>query len=102
QDEVGAIVHLLGDDAPSGAVNLTTPNPGTNADFTKALGKALGRPTVLPVPKVGLKLLLGGEMADELLLGGQRALPTRLLDSGYTFTHPDLADALKVALADVG
>ncbi|HZQ78557.1 MAG TPA: TIGR01777 family oxidoreductase [Acidimicrobiia bacterium] len=101
-DEVGAIVHLLGDDAPAGAVNLTAPNPATNADFTKALGQALGRPAVLPVPKVGLRLLLGGEMAEELLLGGQRVLPTRLLDSGYTFTHPDLADALKAALAEAG
>jgi uncharacterized protein (TIGR01777 family) len=98
-DEVGAIIHLLGDDAPAGAVNLTAPNPATNADFTKALGHALGRPTVLPVPKVGLKLALGGEMAQELLLGGQRVLPTRLLDSGYTFTRPELADALKTALA---
>ena len=102
EDEVGAIVHLLGDGAPSGAVNLTAPNPATNADFTKALGEALGRPTVLPVPKIGLKLLLGGEMAEELLLGGQRALPTRLLDSGYTFAHPDLPDALRVALAESG
>ena len=98
-DEVGAIVHLLGDGAPPGAVNLTAPNPATNADFTKALGTALGRPTVLPVPRIGLKLLLGGEMAEELLLGGQRALPTKLLDSGYVFAHPDLGDALKVALA---
>jgi uncharacterized protein (TIGR01777 family) len=99
-DEAGAIVHLLGDDAPVGPVNLTAPNPATNADFTKALGQALGRPTVLPVPKVGLKAILGGEMAEELLLGGQRVLPTRLLDSGYTFVHPELADALRVALAE--
>jgi NAD dependent epimerase/dehydratase family enzyme len=98
-DEVGAIVHLLGDDAPAGPVNLTAPNPAANADFTKALGHALGRPTVIPVPKIGLKLMLGGEMAQELLLGGQRALPTRLLDSGYTFAHPELADALRTALA---
>src|SRR5438876_417123 len=48
EDEVGAIVHLLGDVAPAGAVNLTAPNPASNADFTKALGQALGRPTVLP------------------------------------------------------
>jgi len=101
-DEVGAIVHLLGDGAPAGAVNLTAPNPATNTDFTKALGAALGRPTVLPVPRIGLKLLLGGAMAEELLLAGQRALPTRLLDSGYTFTHPDLADALEVALSETG
>jgi uncharacterized protein (TIGR01777 family) len=99
EDEVGGIVHLLGDDAPAGPVNLTAPNPATNADFTKALGQAVGRPTIVPVPKFGLKLLLGGEMAEEMLLGGQRVLPTRLLDSGYTFTHPELADALKAALA---
>jgi uncharacterized protein (TIGR01777 family) len=98
-DEVGAIVHLLGDDAPAGPVNLTAPNPAANTDFTTALGHALRRPTVLPVPKFGLKLALGGEMAQELLLGGQRVLPTRLLDSGYTFAHPELADALKTALA---
>jgi uncharacterized protein (TIGR01777 family) len=98
-DEVGAIVHLLGDDAASGPVNLTAPNPATNVDFTRELGHALGRPTVLPVPKIALKLLLGGEMAQELLVGGQRVLPTRLLDSGYTFAHPELPDALKTALA---
>jgi uncharacterized protein (TIGR01777 family) len=99
EDEVGGIVHLLGDDAPAGPVNLTAPNPATNADFTKALGQAVGRPTIVPVPKFGLKLLLGGEMAEEMLLGGQRVLPTRLLDSGYTFTHPELAEALRAALA---
>ena len=99
EDEAGAIVHLLGDDVPAGPVNLTAPNPASNADFTKALGQALGRPTLIPVPKFGLKLLLGGEMAEEMLLGGQRALPTRLLDSGYVFAQPDLDGALKAALA---
>lgn len=99
EDEVGAIVHLLGDDAPAGPVNLTAPNPVTNGEFTKALGKALGRPTVLPVPKFGLKTLLGPEMAEELLLASQRALPTRLLDSGYTFKHPDLTETLQAALS---
>jgi uncharacterized protein (TIGR01777 family) len=98
EDEVGAIVHLLGDDAPAGPVNLTAPNPVPNAEFTKALGKALGRPTVLPAPKFGLKAMLGAEMAEELLLSSQRALPTRLLDSGYTFKRPDLAEALRAEL----
>lgn len=99
EDEAGAIVHLLGDDAPAGPVNLTAPNPVVNADFTKTLGRALGRPTVLPVPKAGLKLLLGPHMAEELLLFSQRVLPTRLLDTGYTFQHPELDDALRVALS---
>jgi len=97
-DEVGAIVHLLRDDAPAGPVNLTAPNPVHNAEFTKALGTVLGRPTVLPAPKFGLKAILGGEMAEELLLFSQRALPTRLLDSGYMFRHPELEGALRTAL----
>jgi hypothetical protein len=98
EDEVGAMVHLLGDESPAGPVNLTAPNPVPNAEFTKSLGKALGRPTVLPAPRFGLKAILGGEMAEELLLFSQRALPTRLLDSGYTFKHPELREALGAAL----
>ncbi len=97
-DEAGAIVHLLGDDAPGGAVNLTAPNPVSNADFTVALGRALRRPAAMPVPKIALKVALGSEMAGELLLSSQRALPTRLLDSGYTFAHPELADGLRAVL----
>jgi len=97
-DEAGAIVHLLDDAAPAGAVNLTAPNPVTNADFTAALGRALRRPAVLPVPAIALKAALGGEMAHELLLDSQRALPTRLLDSGYTFVHPEVGDALGAVL----
>ena len=98
-DEVGAIVHLLGEGAPAGPVNATAPNPVTNADLTSALGRALRRPTVAPVPKPALRLLLGGEMAEELLLASMRVLPTRLLDSGYTFTDPDLGPALQGILA---
>ena len=98
-DEAGAVVHLLGDDAPAGAVNLTAPNPVTNGDFTAALGRALRRPAVIPVPKLALKAGLGGEMAQELLLSSQRALPTRLLDSGYTFVHPEVGDALRAVLS---
>jgi uncharacterized protein len=98
-DEAGAIVHLLADDAPAGAVNLTGPNPVTNADFTAALGRALRRPAVIPVPQIALKAALGGEMAQELLLNSQRALPTRLLDSGYTFAHPEVGDALRTVLS---
>jgi hypothetical protein len=99
EDEVGAMVHLLADDAAAGPVNLTAPNPVTNGDFTKALGKTLGRPSVLPAPKFGLKAILGPEMAEELLLFSQRALPTRLLDSGYTFKHPELDESLRTALS---
>jgi uncharacterized protein (TIGR01777 family) len=100
EDEVAAIVHLLGNDDLAGAFNLTAPNPVTNADMTKAIGAALHRPTLLPAPAFALKAALGPEMAGELLLVSQRALPTRLLDSGFTFAHPDLPDALKTAFAE--
>ena len=100
EDEVGAIVHLLGDDTLSGPFNLTAPNPVTNAEMTKAIGAALHRPTLLPAPAFALKTALGAEMAEELLLVSQRALPTRLLDSGFTFRHAELGEALRVALAE--
>jgi uncharacterized protein (TIGR01777 family) len=99
-DEVAAIVHLLGDDSLSGPFNLAAPNPVTNTDMTKAIGAALHRPTLIPAPAFALKAVLGPEMADELLLVSQRALPTRLLDSGFTFRYPDLDEALRVALAE--
>ena len=100
EDEVGAIVHLLGNDALSGPFNLTAPNPVTNTDMTKAIGAALHRPTLIPAPAFALKAALGTEMAEELLLVSQRALPTRLLDSGFTFAQPELVGALQVALAE--
>jgi uncharacterized protein len=68
----------------------------TNAEFSKALGKTLHRPAVVPVPSFALKLLFG-EMA-EIVLGGQRALPKRALDAGYQFAHPELREALAATL----
>ena len=68
--------------------------------MTKAIGAALHRPTLLPAPAFALKTALGAEMAEELLLVSQRALPTRLLDSGFTFRHAELGEALRVALAE--
>ena len=100
QDEVDAIVHLLGDDSLSGPFNLTSPNPVTNADMTKAIGKAMNRPTFVAAPAFALKTALGAEMAEELLLVSQRALPTRLLDAGFTFRYPEIGEALRVALAE--
>jgi uncharacterized protein (TIGR01777 family) len=99
-DEVGAIVHLLGDGGPAGPVNATAPNPVTNAEFSKALGQALRRPSVMPVPAPALRLLLGREMADELLLASMRVLPARLLDAGYPFQAPELGSALQRMLAN--
>lgn len=96
-DEVGAIEHLLTAEV-SGPVNLTAPAPVTNAEFTKALGKVLGRPTVLPIPSFGPKMLLGGELADALLFTGQRVVPTKLQASGYVFQHATLEVALRALL----
>jgi uncharacterized protein len=97
-DEVGAIAHLLTADT-TGPVNLTAPNPVTNLEFTKTLGDVLHRPTFVPIPKFGPKLLLGGELADNLLFSGQKVLPRVLeADDGFTFQHPDLATALRALL----
>jgi uncharacterized protein (TIGR01777 family) len=95
-DEVGAIRFLLDPACTlAGPVNLTAPSPVTNAVFTKALGRVLKRPTVLPVPSFGPKLLLGSELATTLLYEGQRVLPDALLDAGYGFQHTDLEPTLR-------
>jgi uncharacterized protein (TIGR01777 family) len=97
-DVVGAIRFALEGDI-TGPVNLVSPNPLTNAQFTNALGKALGRPTILPFPAFAAKALFG-EMADEALLSGQRALPARLLDAGFAFEYPEIDSALARALSN--
>lgn len=96
-DEVGAIVHLLGSSV-AGPVNLTAPNPVTNGEFTKTLARVLRRPAVLPVPRFAPALLLGGELADNLLFTGQRVLPEVLTADGYSFRHPELEDGLRALL----
>ena len=97
EDEVRAIRFLL-DHEVSGPVNLTAPAPVTNAVFTKALGRVLHRPTVLPVPGFGPKLVLGRELAESLLLEGQRVLPEVLLDAGFEFHHDEVETALHAVL----
>ncbi len=92
-DIVGAFRYVMANDDLVGAVNGTSPNPATNADFSKALGRALHRPAFLPTPAFGLKILFG-EMA-QILLESQRALPKKLLFAGYEFKYPDLSDALE-------
>lgn len=92
-DEVAAIAFLL--DAPvRGAVNLTAPQPVTNAEFTRELARALHRPALLPVPSFGPKLLLGSELAEALLFCSARVVPDALATAGYRFRHADLASAL--------
>jgi uncharacterized protein (TIGR01777 family) len=93
-DEVGAIRHAMATHGVAGAVNLTAPEPVTNAEFTRALGAAVRRPTLVPTPTPALHLLLGRELVAEMLLGGQRVLPARLTATGYQFGQPRLGDAL--------
>ena len=97
-DVVGIYVQAIDDDRWSGAINATAPQPATNKEFSKALGRALKRPAIAPVPAFALRILYGG-MA-KLVVEGQRALPRRALELGYEFRHPDLDEALRSALAD--
>ncbi len=98
-DVVSALLRFLEDDSLSGAFNVTAPNPATNAELTRALGRVLGRPTVLPVPAFALRAAMGKEMADELLLASQRVVPKRLLDAGFEFAHPTIEDAVQAGVA---
>lgn len=93
EDEVGILLWALDNDSVSGTVNATAPHPVTNRVFAKALGKALGRPAVLPIPGFTLDLMFGKEFG-QVLRGGQRVMPRRALDLGYSFKHPELDEAL--------
>jgi uncharacterized protein (TIGR01777 family) len=98
-DLLPAYRFVLENDAVSGPVNLSSPNPVTNAQFTKALGRALKRPTVTWFPAFAFKAVYGA-MGEETVLGSKRALPARLLESGFSFRYPELDRALERALAD--
>lgn len=92
EDAIHAIIHLL-DSEISGPVNMTSPTPSTNKEFTQAMGKALKRPVFLPLPAFAARAIMG-EMADELLLGSTRVLPEKLLQSGFSFGDTDLLPLL--------
>jgi len=96
-DLIRVILHLLSEDGRSGPVNAVAPNPVTNREFTKTLGRILRRPTIATVPAFAARLALG-EMADELLLASARVIPQRLLNAGFEFDHPTLEAALRTAL----
>jgi hypothetical protein len=96
-DEIGAITFALEHTELRGPVNFVAPEQVTNAEFTRALGRAVHRPTPFPVPAPALRALLG-EMADEMVLTGPRAVPGVLTTAGYPFRHPTLADALGAAV----
>lgn len=92
-DLVAAILFLLREPI-AGPVNCTAPEPVRNADFTRALALELHRPAVLPVPRLALAALFGGEMVDETLLVSARVLPARLIEQGFTFRFPRIREAL--------
>src|SRR5262249_2605866 len=91
-DEVGLILWALDNGQVSGVINATAPNPVTNRELSKALGRALHRPAVFPVPKFAVAALRGGELADTVA-GGARVLPRRAQDLGFEFAHPELDEA---------
>jgi uncharacterized protein (TIGR01777 family) len=97
-DEVAALRFLLARDDVSGAVNITAPEPVRNADYTKAIARAVHRPALARVPPVALRAALGG-FADEGVLVSQRVLPGRLEDAGFAFTYVDV-DAALAAIVD--
>jgi uncharacterized protein (TIGR01777 family) len=96
-DLTRAIHHVLNRDSLHGAVNLVSPNPVRNAEFTKVLASVLHRPAIFPMPAFAARLAFG-QMADELLLASQKVAPAKLISSGYTFQHGDLKKALEETL----
>jgi uncharacterized protein len=101
EDEIRAIRHLIAGEV-SGPVNLTAPGPVTNQELTRALGEVLHRPTLVPVPRFGPKLLLGSEAAEVFLYASQRVFPAVLEADGFSFTHADLAAGLRAVLGRAG
>mmetsp|Transcript_23105 Transcript_23105/g.56984 ORF Transcript_23105/g.56984 Transcript_23105/m.56984 type:complete len:385 (+) Transcript_23105:64-1218(+) len=97
RDMARAMVHVLQTPSLDGTVNMCAPGGCTNAEFTSAMGKVLRRPTILPFPSFAVSLLFG-EMGEEILLGGTRAQPKKLLDSGFDFAHPTVEEAVQSAV----
>lgn len=96
-DEVGILLWAIDNARVSGTINSTAPNPVTNRDFSRALGQALGRPAVVPVPGLALDLKFGKEFG-QVLRGGQRVMPRRALDLGYEFQHVEINEAFRSLL----
>jgi uncharacterized protein len=96
-DLLGVILHALYDDSLSGPVNATSPNPVPNSTFTSALGRALGRPTIVPVPSFAVKAVFG-ELGKEALLWGQRVVPEKLTAAGFEFFYEGVEDSLRFQL----
>jgi uncharacterized protein len=97
-DEISAIVWALENDTLVGGVNLVTPNPVINRDYTFAIAEAISRPNLVPTPKFLLELVLGKGLTQEVLLASQRAYPEKLLESGFQFRFPEIKDTLRLML----
>jgi hypothetical protein len=97
-DWIAMVAWALETPAVSGVLNATAPNPVTNAEFSRALGRALGRPSWLPMPGFALRLLVG-EMANAALINGQRIVPTRALSLGFAFQHAEIDEAMMSAVS---
>ena len=97
KDEINAILFIINNQTLNGPVNLTSPNPVNNYEFTKVLGKVIKRPTVAPLPGFIARIMFG-EMADAILLTGNKVYPKKLIDAGFTFEHSTLDKALKSIL----
>jgi uncharacterized protein (TIGR01777 family) len=93
-DTIGVIKHALGDETLTGPVNVVSPQPVTNLEFTKTMGRVLSRPSFCAVPAFAARLAFG-EMADAALLASERVEPARLKQSAYVFQHPQLEEALR-------
>jgi uncharacterized protein (TIGR01777 family) len=98
-DVVAGIRFALANSSLRGPVNLTSPQPVTNSEFVKALGKALRRPTIFPLPAMVVRLMMG-EMGDSLLLGSSRVVPTALEAAGFRFRYPELSQAFRAVLGE--
>jgi uncharacterized protein len=96
-DEVGIVLWALDNDSVTGVINAAAPNPVTNKEFSKALGRALGRPAIFPAPKLAVVAIRGQELAD-LVTASIRVIPRRAQDLGYEFRHPEIDEALAFAL----
>lgn len=99
-DQVRAIMHILETDTVSGPVNVSSPHPVRNEEFAQILGDVLRRPAAIPVPAFALKLALGPDAAEELILASLRVMPEKLIDSGFEFEYPDIQAGLRAAFAN--
>jgi uncharacterized protein (TIGR01777 family) len=98
EDEVGVLLRAIEDDRVTGPVNATAPRPVTNGEFTRALGRALRRPTPIPLPRQLIEVALGRDLAAELLLSSQRVVPEKLLSLSHTFRTTEIGDAMRMAV----